>query len=198
MRSAHRDIVSGAFLLLLAIGLHLAARAIPAKFPIGVDSGFFPEVVSAALGLFALVILVQGVRSRTRNGRESAEGTEVPEEEVRLSGGVTGVVGAGVVRAGGVLALIALYGAGLAAVGFLPATLVFLTLLIYLLAPPEAYRPETCHPETCHPETHHPETRRSAARRLTAAVAVSLPTTLVVYAVFTYGFAVLLPSGGIW
>lgn len=168
MRAAHRDIVSGAFLLLLAVGLHLAARAIPAKFPIGVDSGFFPEVVSAALGLFALVILVQGFRSRTRNGQVSAEETEVPQEDDRVS----------FVRAGGVLALIALYGAGLAAVGFLPATLVFLTLLIYLLAPPEA---------------NHP-----GARRLTVSVAVSLPATLVVYAAFTYGFEVLLPSGGVW
>lgn len=168
MRSAHRDIVSGAFLLLLAVGLHLASRAIPAKFPIGVDSGFFPEVVSAALGLFALVILAHGIRSCIRNDQESAEETELPAEEVRVS----------VVRAGGVLALIALYGAGLAAVGFLPATLVFLTLLIYLLAPPEA---------------NHP-----GAHRLTVSVAVSLPTTLVVYAVFTYGFEVLLPSGEIW
>ncbi len=184
MRSAHRDIVSGAVFLLLAVGLHLAARAIPAKFPIGVDSGFFPEVVSAALGLFALVVLVQGFRKRTRNGQESAEGQEeVAGDDAPAS----------IVRAGGVLALIALYGAGLAAVGFLPATLVFLTLLIYLLAPPEVY-----HPEAYRPEAHHPETRRSGARRLAASVAVSLPTTLVVYAVFTYGFAVLLPSGAVW
>lgn len=183
MRAAQRDLVSGAFLLLLALGLHLAARAIPVKFPIGVDSGFFPEVVSGALGLFALVILVQGFRKRKRNGQESAEGTEAGQKDTRVSVVRAGVVRAGVVRAGAVLALIALYGAGLAVVGFVPATLIFLTLLIRLLTPPEAYRPEAYRPD---------------ARRLIAAFAISLATTLVVYAVFTYGFEVMLPSGGNW
>lgn len=173
MRAAKRDLISGAFLLLLALGLHLAARAIPAKFPIGVDSGFFPEVVSAALGLFAVVILLQGFRKQRRNGHESADGTEAGRTDTRVS----------IVRAVTVLALITLYGAGLAVVGFVPATLVFLTVLIRLLTPPEASRPEAS---------------RHEGRRLIAAFAVSLATTLVVYAVFTYGFEVLLPSGGIW
>ena len=188
MRAAKRDLVSGAFLLLLAFGLHLAARAIPAKFPIGVDSGFFPEVVSGALGLLALVILVQSFRKRRRNGHESADETEAGQNANRLSVARAGVVREGVVRAGAVLALIVLYGAGLAVAGFLPATLIFLTLLIRLLTPPEASRPETTRPETS----------RHEGRRLIAAFAVSLATTLVVYAVFTYGFEVLLPSGGIW
>lgn len=155
MRAAFRDIASGLFLLLLAIVLYLTARAIPARFPIGVDSGFLPEVVTTALGGLAAIIIYQGVR---RSGKDR------PEEDRNAP--VSS-------RVGFTLALILGYCAGLSLVGFLPATLVFLTLQIYLLSP-------------------------NAERSWKMAGAISVITTISVYALFTFAFGLVLPSTAIW
>jgi uncharacterized membrane protein YidH (DUF202 family) len=62
MRASAKDIISGAVLLLFAVGVFIYALQIPVIVPIDIGSGFFPKVVAVLLGIVSLPILVGGLR----------------------------------------------------------------------------------------------------------------------------------------
>lgn len=118
-----KDLVAGAVLLVLAIIVHIVARRIEARIPMGVDSGFFPEVASGLLGFLALVIILQAVLGR-REVRGAGDGVE-PELPRNLF------------RVAATCLLIVVYGLCVPRVGFVLATLAYLPLQFLLLSAAE-------------------------------------------------------------
>lgn len=121
MQQRINTILAGAFLLVIAATLFILASQIQRRIPIGVDSGFFPEIASIALGLLAVIILIQGVRTSSdlRMDVVAPKG----QRAVFLS-----------------LVLIIAFGAGMATFGFLPATAVYLFAQFLVLSPPNQRR----------------------------------------------------------
>lgn len=113
--------LAGAFLLVIAVTLFILASQIQRRIPIGVDSGFFPEIASIALGLLAALILIQGLRTSSdlRMDVVAPKG----QRAVLLS-----------------LVLIIAFGAGMSIFGFLPATALYLFAQFYVLSPPDQRR----------------------------------------------------------
>lgn len=62
MANRTMDILSALVLGVLAIFMYLVARGITPRFKTGVDSGFFPEIVSALLLILALAIGIRALR----------------------------------------------------------------------------------------------------------------------------------------
>lgn len=56
MTSRSRDLISATVLLIAAVAIHLQARGITSRFKTGVDSGFFPEIVTTLLAIVSLAI----------------------------------------------------------------------------------------------------------------------------------------------
>lgn len=123
MTKGMKDIVSGSILFALSIAMFVAGLDIKKVLPVGVGSGFFPEVVGAALGLIAALIVVQGVRALgSEGGRQAAPA------------GTDAGTGAGwVVLA--TLLLIGFYVAFLKPLGFIPTTFLYLVGQFTVLAP---------------------------------------------------------------
>lgn len=115
-------ILAGAFLLLIAITLFIVASQIQRRMPLGVDSGFFPEISSIALSFLAIVILAQGLRLSPdlRMAAVAPKG----QRAVFLS-----------------LALIIAFGVGMATLGFIPSTAAYLFAQFSVLSPPDQRRP---------------------------------------------------------
>ncbi len=155
MWTGKKDVVSGIFLLVLSCAIYLSARQIPTRLRIGVDSGFLPEIVSAALGVLAVIIIWQGMRS--------SSAAETPQD-----GEVQSAVP--VVQS---LILIVAYGFAITIVGFIPATIVFLIAQFFILAPRDERRPASF-------------------------VVVAVIAAVTSFAIFTYGFGVILPSTNLW
>lgn len=118
MTTRKRDLVSAAFLLLAAIAIHLQARGITARFKTGVDSGFFPEIVTALLAVLALAI-----------GLRAFFGPSITLAPAEGQGRVLAVLGA---MAGALLAM--------PVVGFLPVAAILLFAQMMLLTPRGGHR----------------------------------------------------------
>lgn len=112
---SRRDMVSGGVLLLFAVAVHIAARGIERRIPMGVDSGYFPELASGGLALLALFILVRGLIGTARGGAETADG---PSGYLRVAGGFVAIV---------------IYGLSIPYAGFIAATFVFLMAAFAIL-----------------------------------------------------------------
>ena len=63
MTNRMMDIVSALVLGALAILIHIEARGITPRFKAGVDSGFFPEIVSVLLLVLSVAIGVRALRA---------------------------------------------------------------------------------------------------------------------------------------
>ena len=63
MTTRKMDILSALVLGALAILIHIEARRIPPRLQTGVDSGFFPELVTALLLILAVAIVVRALRA---------------------------------------------------------------------------------------------------------------------------------------
>lgn len=144
-------ILAGASLLVIAITLFILASQIQRRIPIGVDSGFFPEIASLALGLLAALILIQGLRTSP----------DVMMEAVAPKGQRAVLLSLGLITA---------FGAGMATLGFLPATALYLFAQFHVLSPPDQRRPVVF-----------------ALIALGSAVAIQF--------IFTRGFGLVLPLG---
>lgn len=153
MRKRTSTILAGAVLLVLAGLLFFQASQIQQRMPIGVDSGFFPEIAAVALGLLAAIILFQGFGTMPviRLERVAPAGRKA----VAIS-----------------LALIIAFGVGMATLGFLPATFLYLMAQFYVLSPLDQRRPVLF-------------------------AVISLSAAVVIFFIFTRGFNLNLPSG-IW
>lgn len=151
MQQRINTILAGVFLLVVALGLFVLASQIQRHIPIGVDSGFFPEIASIMLGLLAVLIFVQGLRTPADAMLETV--APKGKRAVALS-----------------LALLVAYGAGMATLGFLPATAAYLLAQFWVLSPPDQRRPLVF-----------------AGIALGAAIFVQL--------IFTRGFGLVLPMG---
>ena len=120
MTTRRKDLVSSAVLTLTAIVIHLQARGITARFKTGVDSGFFPEIVTALMGVLAFAI---GVRAFFGPSISIAQ----PPAEGQL-------------RVFAVLAAIAAALLAMPVVGFLSAAAVLLFAQMVLLTPKGGHR----------------------------------------------------------
>ena len=123
MTSSARDLLSSILLCILGVAVHLDARTIAPRFKTGVDSGLFPEVVSAALVLMAAIIAISAVREMRRR-----PSIGVAPEDPADEGPVNRA------RVGGAVTVTALYIAAMPLTGFLAATMVFLFAQMCLLA----------------------------------------------------------------
>lgn len=122
MQERTNTILSGAMLFVLAGVIFTAASKIKSRFPFGVDSGFFPEIASGTLGVLAVIILFQGLRTAS----------DLEMEPVAPEGKKTVMLS---------LALIVAFGAGMAIAGFLPAAAIYLFTQFNVLSPPSQRRP---------------------------------------------------------
>lgn len=122
MQKRIETIAVGIVLLVLAGVIFFKASQIQQRMPIGVDSGFFPEVAALALGLLAVVIFFQGIGPAP----DVCSDTVAPKgrKEVALS-----------------LLLIIAFGIGMDTIGFLPAAVLYLMAQFYVLSPPDQRRP---------------------------------------------------------
>jgi len=116
------DIAAGCFLLAFAITVFALASQIRSRIPIGVDSGFFPEIASGILAALSVLILVQGVRT------SPTETIKKVEPKGRVAVWLT-------------LFLMAAFGTGAATVGFIPAAATYLIAQFYVLSPPDNRKP---------------------------------------------------------
>ena len=121
MSELRRDLVSAASLAAVGTGAHVVARGIEARFKTGVDSGFFPELVSAALVLSAAIIAGSALRRRQQVEADTPSGSTW--------------------RVWGAFAAVVAYVAALPIAGFLASTAAFLFVQISVLAPAERRRP---------------------------------------------------------
>ncbi|KGF69803.1 hypothetical protein LL06_08955 [Hoeflea sp. BAL378] len=113
----------------LGVAVHLDARTIVPRFKTGVDSGLFPEVVSAVLVVMAAIIALSAVREMRRKPPvDGAPGEPAEEGPVNRA------------RVWGAVAVTALYIAAMPLTGFLAATMVFLFAQMCLLAQPSERR----------------------------------------------------------
>lgn len=151
MQQRINTILAGAFLLVVAVTLFVLASQIQRRIPIGVDSGFFPEIASAALGLLAAIIFIQGLRTQSNLRMEAV--APKGQRAVVLS-----------------LALIIAFGAGMATLGFLPATALYLLAQFYVLSPPDQRRP-------------------------TVFALIALGSAVAIQFIFIRGFGLVLPAG---
>ncbi|WP_306261398.1 tripartite tricarboxylate transporter TctB family protein [Pararhizobium sp. IMCC21322] len=122
MQERSNTILAGAALLVAAGVIFIAASQIKSRFPFGVDSGFFPEIASAALGILAAVILLQGLRTAP----------DLKMEPVAPEGQKTVLLS---------LVLLTAFGGGMAVIGFLPAAAIYLFAQFFVLSPPPQRRP---------------------------------------------------------
>lgn len=151
MQRRINTILAGVFLLVVSLGLFVLASKIQRRIPIGVDSGFFPEIASIMLGLLAVLILVQGLRTPAEQKLEAVAAKG--QQAVALS-----------------LALLVAYGAGMATLGFLPATAAYLMTQFWVLSPPDQRRPLVF-------------------------AGVALGAAIIIQLIFTRGFGLVLPLG---
>lgn len=114
------DMISAGVLFVLGLLVQLQARTITSKFRTSVDSGFFPEIVSAMLMAVAVFIFLSALGGSARN---------------RAQAGAADRDGASLGRVAGSFGLLVAYAAVLPIVGFLGATAVFLFAQLMLLAP---------------------------------------------------------------
>lgn len=122
MQQRTNTLLAGAFLLVASLGLFVLASQIQRRIPIGVDSGFFPEIASITLGFLAVLILVQGLRTSA----------ELKLDDVAAKGRQAVAMS---------LAFLVAYGAAMATLGFLPATAAYLMAQFWVLCPPSQRRP---------------------------------------------------------
>lgn len=122
MQERRNTILAGTALLVMAGVIFVAASLITSRFPFGVDSGFFPEIASAALGILAAIILLQGLRTSP----------DLEMEPVAPAGQKTVLLS---------LVLLTAFGVGMAVIGFLPAAAIYLFAQFYVLSPPTQRRP---------------------------------------------------------
>jgi len=130
MPSSAKDLLSSILLFVLGVVVHLNARTIVPRFKTGVDSGFFPEIVSAALVGMAAIIAVSAL-SKMRCKPSivvvpDEQADELPINRFRVWGAVT---------------VTAFYIVVLPMTGFLAATMAFLFALMCLLAQRGERRP---------------------------------------------------------
>lgn len=119
MRHIHRDILSGSFLLLLAVGVFVHASGIPRLFAaVDVGSGFMPRLASSLLALVSLIIIRNGFRLQA--GARQGEGTK----EDTHAAGVAGTIVA-----------IAVYTLAMGYLGFIVSTALYLAAQFSILAP---------------------------------------------------------------
>jgi hypothetical protein len=119
MRSIHKDILSGSFLLLFSIGVFIYASGIPRLFSaIDVGSGFMPKLAAALLALVSLMIIRNGFHQQAR---------QIPGAETKEDINVIGVVST--------IGAIAVYTFVMGYLGFIAATVLYLAMQFSILAP---------------------------------------------------------------
>lgn len=121
MTKRKMDILSALVLGGLAILIHLEARRIPSRVQAGVDSGFFPLIVTALLLILAVAIIVRALRA-------GAEADGVPSQSGSMS------------RVWLTCALLAAATFAMEYVGFLVAAAVFLFAQMAVLTPVGKHR----------------------------------------------------------
>jgi putative tricarboxylic transport membrane protein len=124
MRNIHKDILSGAFLLLLSVGVFIYAFSIPRIFPLEIGSGFVPKVVSALLALLSLIIIGNGFRQQTQQATLQQGGQSVEKKD---DINITAVIGT--------IAAIAVYIFIMGYLGFMVSTMLYLAAQFCILAP---------------------------------------------------------------
>ena len=118
MREGSKDVLSGTILFVFAIAMFWNASQIAQILPIGVGSGFMPEVVAVILAVISVMIVFNGVKANRVSGTVQAG---LPREQFLVVGATFVLIGA--------------YVACLESVGFLVSTFVYLTLQFATLAP---------------------------------------------------------------
>ncbi|MEO1109687.1 MAG: tripartite tricarboxylate transporter TctB family protein [Pseudomonadota bacterium] len=121
MHRRTNTVFSGTVVLLLSAVVFFFASQIDRRIPIGVDSGFFPEIAAAFSSVLGLVILVQGLRT---------------DQSLKMEG--TGREGHRAVSLS--LLLLLAFGAGMAIIGFLPAAVLYLFFQFLVLSPKKQRR----------------------------------------------------------
>jgi len=130
MASPLKDLLSSVLLIALGVAVHVKAREIVPRFRTGVDSGFFPEIVSATLIVVGGIIAFTALRTMKRARPDGIRGSQTPARPPVNWFRVWGAAG-----------VTLLYIAALPRAGFLIATFVFLVAQFCLLAPKAAQRP---------------------------------------------------------
>jgi len=119
-RSIHPDLITGALLLLLSIGLFWACMSVKDFAAIGVGSAFVPRLTAALLVVVSLVLLANGLRSK----EAPAKTDEQPGDE-QVFGGLPAVFTSIVLMAG--------YLAMLEPLGFVLASVIYVFLQMLVL-----------------------------------------------------------------
>ena len=118
MREGSKDVLSGTILFVFSIAMFWNASHIERILPIGVGSGFMPEIVAAMLTLVSAVIVFNGVKANRRGG---TAGGFLQRDQLPVVAATFVLIGA--------------YVACLEVAGFLVSTFVYLTLQFAVLAP---------------------------------------------------------------
>lgn len=109
------DIVGGSILVAFGVWAHFEARSVPRRMPVGIDSGAFPEVISALLVMAGLILLILSVPRIA---------TAAPETSGKVSSWGWFIAN---------LALVLAYMLAISRVGFVWATVPYLFLQLRLL-----------------------------------------------------------------
>lgn len=120
MNRSRSDIFSGAGVLLFAVAVHLAARGFERRIPMGVDSGYFPELASGFLAFLAILMIARGAIGLRRSHGPGPE-TRDPDAFQAAA------------RVLGSLVAIVAYGLSIPYLGFILATFLFLNVSFAVL-----------------------------------------------------------------
>ncbi|MCF3936171.1 tripartite tricarboxylate transporter TctB family protein [Acuticoccus sp. M5D2P5] len=76
MTDRKENLLGGALFLIFGLAAYVYARSIPRRAPVGIDSGFLPEIVALAIAVLGAVLLV---RSLPRRGRTDGDADRAPD-----------------------------------------------------------------------------------------------------------------------
>ncbi|WP_316863294.1 tripartite tricarboxylate transporter TctB family protein [uncultured Cohaesibacter sp.] len=177
MQKTYQDIATGLLFLVLGVASYLYALTIPRRMPVGIDSGFLPELVSLAIILVSLlyigsaILLYRKETSRRTAARAATPqgGTEGKSQELSSSASEDNPKRLFIFAANFVL-LVAYVGV-LPLLGFILSTIPYLMMQIQLLG------------------------GEKKLKSLVFNAVFSVVTSVLIWMIFVKGFGLVLPSG---
>jgi putative tricarboxylic transport membrane protein len=116
---AHRDLVSGSFLLLLGLFLAIRSTDLIIWSRSGPGAGFFPLIIGLIICILSLILLLQYILSKRARGKTKAAPRGMPEQEKPA-----------LIKVSSYLLLMVLYGLLMKSLGFFITTFLFLFVIL--------------------------------------------------------------------
>ena len=152
------DVIVSVFYGALGLAVIALARALPKSKVMKIGPDFMPEVVGVIIVILALMLLFSSVKNFKRNAAEAeASGKDASDYKRVLAS----------------LALVVIYVNILGPAGFILATLAYLFLQIFVLAPND----------------------KRGVKDILSYAALDLVFVFAVFFLFRYGFKIVLPAG---